>query len=226
MTEGANDIFEVMEIFESINGEGRKMGELAAFIRMKGCNLNCRFCDTKWANENEAEATYMTLEDILETIEVFQVKNVTLTGGEPMANRKIYKLIMALVDKGYQVEVETNGSIDISEYALLADIISFTMDYKLPGSGMEEKMLLSNFKLLGKKDVIKFVVSDKEDLERAYELCQEEFGESEAAIYLSPAFGVIEPEEIVVFMKEKHWNGVKLQMQIHKVIWEPDKRGV
>ncbi len=226
MTEGANDIFEVMEIFESINGEGRKMGELAAFIRMKGCNLNCRFCDTKWANENEAEATYMTLEDILETIEVFQVKNVTLTGGEPMANRKIYKLIMALVDKGYQVEVETNGSIDISEYALLADIISFTMDYKLPGSGMEEKMLLSNFKLLGKKDVIKFVVSDKEDLERAYELCQEEFGESEAAIYLSPAFGVIEPEEIVEFMKEKHWNGVKLQLQIHKVIWEPDKRGV
>ena len=133
---------------------------------------------------------------------------------------------MALVDKGYQVEVETNGSIDISEYALLADIISFTMDYKLPGSGMEEKMLLSNFKLLGKKDVIKFVVSDKEDLERAYELCQEEFGESEAAIYLSPAFGVIEPEEIVEFMKEKHWNGVKLQLQIHKVIWEPDKRGV
>ncbi len=226
MSERTLEIFEVVEIFESINGEGPRAGELSAFVRMKGCNLDCSYCDTAWAKEKDAEATYMTTEEILEEIAPFGVKNVTLTGGEPMDRKGILALIMALVEKGYQVEVETNGSIDLKEYALLADIVLFTIDYKLPGSGMEEKMLLPNFLCFGEKNVIKFVVSDRADLERAYELCENELKESRCQFYLSPVFGRIRPEEIVEFMKEKKWVRARLQLQLHKFIWEPDKRGV
>lgn len=226
MSEKALEIFEVVEIFESINGEGPRAGELSAFVRLKGCNLNCSFCDTAWAKEKDAEATYMTTQEIIEEIESFGVKNVTLTGGEPMEKKGILALIMALVEKGYQVEVETNGSIDLQEYSLLADIVLFTIDYKLPGSGMEDKMLLENFLCFGEKNVIKFVVSDRADLERAYELCENELKESRCQFYLSPVFGKIEPEEIVEFMKEKKWVSAHLQLQLHKIIWDPDKRGV
>ncbi|MBR1741111.1 MAG: putative 7-carboxy-7-deazaguanine synthase QueE [Lachnospiraceae bacterium] len=226
MPENSIEIFEIVEIFESINGEGLKAGELSAFVRMKGCNLDCSFCDTAWAKEKDAEATYMTTSEILEEIASFGVKNVTLTGGEPMEKKGIFSLIMALVDHGYQVEVETNGSIDLREYALLSDIVSFTIDYKLPGSGMEEKMLLENFLCFGEKNVIKFVVTDRTDLERAYALCEDELRETRCRIYLSPAFGKIEPEEIVEFMKEKKWTEARLQLQLHKIIWEPDARGV
>lgn len=226
MSEHSLEIFEIVEIFESINGEGPKAGELAVFVRMKGCNLDCSFCDTAWAKEKDAEATYMTTEEILEEIASFGVKNVTLTGGEPMEKKGILTLIMALVDKGYQVEVETNGSIDLREYALLADIVLFTIDYKLPGSGMEDHMVLENFLYFGEKNVIKFVVSDHTDLERAYELCENELRESRCQIYLSPVFGKIEPVEIVEFMKEKKWGKARLQLQLHKIIWDPEKRGV
>lgn len=226
MTGETVEIFEVVEIFESINGEGPKAGELSVFVRLKGCNLNCSYCDTAWANGKDAEATYMTTEEILETLEGFGIKNVTLTGGEPMEKKGVFSLIMVLVDHGYQVEVETNGSVDITEYALLADIVRFTIDYKLPGSGMEDKMLVSNFLSFGEKNVIKFVVSDRVDLERAYEVCTGELRESRCQIYLSPAFGKIKPEEIVDFMKEKRWDKARLQLQLHKIIWEPEKRGV
>ena len=143
-----------------------------------------------------------------------------------MEKKGIDVLVMALVDHGYQVEVETNGSIDVTEYALLSDIVTFTMDYKLPRSGMEHKMLLKNFLSLGENDVIKFVVSDRVDLERAYELCQGDLKECRCRFYISPVFDAIKPAEIVDFMKEKHWNGARLQLQLHKIVWSPKKRGV
>lgn len=226
MLEQNREIFEVMEIFESINGEGPRAGELSIFVRFKGCNLDCSFCDTKWANEKDAEAIYMTLEEVLEEIGTFGIKNVTLTGGEPMEKKGIFSLIMSLVDRGYQVEVETNGSIDLTEYTLLSDIVVFTMDYKLPGSGMEDKMFLKNFLSFGEKSVIKFVVTNHTDLERAYEVCEKELKASRCQIHLSPAFGEIEPVEIVDFMKEKKWSRAKLQMQLHKMVWNPEQRGV
>ena len=106
-------VLEVVEKFVSINGEGTKAGQLAVFIRFKGCNLNCKYCDTKWANEADATAQQMTKEDILEYVLSTGVKNVTLTGGEPLLRDGIEDVIECLADNNLNVEIETNGSIPL-----------------------------------------------------------------------------------------------------------------
>lgn len=218
--------YEIAEIFQSINGEGMKAGELAAFIRLKGCNLHCSYCDTMWANTADAPYTEMDEDEIISNVKQYHIKNVTVTGGEPLFRKGIGKLLKRLVKEGFLVEVETNGSVSLREFSPISPNISFTMDYKLPDSGMEENMCIGNFALLTKKDTVKFVVSGKKDLERAYEITEQYSLEEKCHVLLSPAFGEIEPEEIIDFMKARHWIGARLQIQMHKVIWDPKKRGV
>ena len=218
--------YEIVEIFQSINGEGMKAGELAAFIRFKGCNLGCGYCDTMWANQVDASCREMDEEEIIEEIEKYHVKNVTVTGGEPLFRKGIGKLLKRLIKEGFAVEIETNGSVSLREFAPISPNISFTMDYKLPGSGMEENMCVSNFSLLTAKDTVKFVVSGREDLERAYQVTEQYSLGERCHVLLSPVFGEIEPEEIVEFMKQRHWTEVRMQIQMHKVIWDANKRGV
>lgn len=218
--------FEVAEIFQSINGEGRKAGELAVFVRMKGCNLKCAYCDTTWANEPDCAYRELSIEDILKQIEEHRVKNVTLTGGEPLCQPGVEQLIKAIVQNGYELEIETNGSVNLENYQQTEGAVSFTMDYKLDGSGMEQQMCMDNFALLQTKDTVKFVVSDAEDLKRAYEVWKTFLKKKKIPFLLSPVFGAIEPEEIVNFMKERHWVEACLQIQLHKVIWDPAARGV
>lgn len=218
--------YKVVEIFQSINGEGMKAGELAVFVRMQGCNLSCKYCDTAWANDANADFQKMTENEIVAQVQKNQVKNVTLTGGEPLLQPGIEELLLALTKAGFAVEIETNGSISIKEYKSLSSGISFTMDYKLAGSGMEDKMNTENFAFLTAKDTVKFVVSDRKDLERAYNISREYLSEGQCHILLSPVFGKIELEEIVEFMKEHHWTEARMQIQMHKVIWDPQKRGV
>lgn len=218
--------YKVVEIFQSINGEGMKAGELSVFVRMQGCNLSCEYCDTSWANTADAIYQSMTAKDIISRVKEERVKNVTLTGGEPLLQPNISELLLGLAKAGFVVEIETNGSVSLKEFVNLSSQISFTMDYKLAGSKMEQKMDVSNFSLLRKKDTVKFVVSDREDLERAYEVTRKYLAEGQCNILLSPVFGKIEPEEMVEFMKEKHWTKARLQLQMHKIIWDPQKRGV
>ncbi len=218
--------YKVAEIFESINGEGMKAGELSLFIRFAGCNLCCSYCDTKWANGQDASYTEMGLDEIIEKVQGCQVKNITVTGGEPLLQNGVGTLLQALSDKGFYVEIETNGSIPLQEFAKELPDVVFTMDYKLPSSGMEQQMDTGNFAVLQKKDTVKFVVSDRADLKRAFAVSQEYSLGCKCNILLSPVFGAIEPEEIVTFMKENHWTDARLQVQLHKVIWDPQKRGV
>jgi len=218
--------YEVVEIFQSINGEGQRAGERAAFVRMKGCNLACSYCDTSWANERGTFCRNMAAADILEELAEFQVRNVTVTGGEPLLQKDIGILLEILAGEGYRVEIETNGSVPVGDFRNISPEIVFTVDYKLPGSGMEERMLLENFCELTQEDTVKFVVSDREDLERAYDICGKEMADCQGAVFLSPVFGKISPEEIVAFMAEKRWNRARLQIQLHKVIWNPEARGV
>lgn len=218
--------YKVVEIFQSINGEGMKAGELAVFVRMQGCNLNCVYCDTSWANAQDARYQSMTSSEIVKRVQSEQVKNVTLTGGEPLLQPGIEQLLVALVQAGFCVEIETNGSVDLKKYIGLSPQISFTMDYKLPQSGMENKMRIENFSLLSKQDTVKFVASDRKDLERAFAVSEKYLLPGQCNILLSPVFGRIEPEKMVEYMKEKHWTGARLQIQMHKVIWDPQKRGV
>ncbi len=219
--------YKVVEKFVSINGEGTRAGELAVFIRMKGCNLDCEYCDTKWANEENASCEIMTEEDIRNYIRDTGVKNVTLTGGEPLFRKDMDVLIDYLLqDKDRVVEIETNGSVNIKEYAEMKNRASFTMDYKLGASGMEEKMCLENFAYLDKRDTVKFVVGSQEDLQRAAEIIEKYALIGKVSVYFSPVFGDIKPEEIVDFMVQNRLNDVRMQLQMHKFIWDPEKRGV
>ena len=220
-------VYQVVEKFVSINGEGRRAGELAVFIRMKGCNLRCTYCDTLWANEADCESTEMTVDEIVSYIEESKVKNVTLTGGEPLLREGMAELITAILsDPQRRVEIETNGSVDLSPYCELERRPSFTMDYKMPDSGMEHAMRLSNMEKLSSEDTVKFVVSSRSDMERALEIIEKYDLRERTAVYFSPVFGRIEPVEMVDFLMEKKLNDVKIQIQLHKVIWDPQKRGV
>ena len=227
--------YKVAEIFTSVNGEGMCVGELAVFVRFCGCNLRCNYCDTMWANEPDCTYESMTDDEILQKILQEGIKNVTLTGGEPLLQPQIDVLIQKLIqykDGLLRIEIETNGSVDISRFIMKDDKgvyyirPVFTMDYKLRGSGMESGMSIGNFNYLCKNDTVKFVVSDEEDLERAYEISKRYHLNGKCNLILSPVFGRIEPERIVDFMKQKKWNDARMQLQIHKIIWDPDQKGV
>ncbi len=217
----------VVEKFVSINGESRRAGQLAVFIRFRGCNLDCTYCDTKWANINSCPAEEMTPYEIYEYIKSTGVTNVTLTGGEPLIQKDIDILLKILSeDKELYVEIETNGSIDVSFVKKIKNTPSLTMDYKSISSGMSNKMLMDNYKYIDERDTVKFVCGSHEDLERAYEIINEYHLAKRCAVYISPVFGEIELGDIVDFMKERKLNGVNMQLQMHKYIWSPDEKGV
>ena len=218
---------DVVEKFVSINGEGTKAGQLAVFIRFKGCNLACEYCDTQWANQTDAPAQQMTAGEIVDYVISTGVKNVTLTGGEPLLRDGIEDVIAQLADHMLNVEIETNGSISLKKICdLQKENVTFTMDYKLSCSGMEAAMNLDNFNILSSNDTVKFVAGCREDLIKAKQIIEKYNLYGKCNLYISPVFGMIEPEEIVNFMKENVMNDVNMQIQLHKIIWSPDKKGV
>ncbi len=218
--------FKVAEKFVSINGEGPRAGELAVFLRFCGCNLNCSYCDTRWANTVDVKCELISAEELVAYVKSTGIKNVTLTGGEPLLQADVAYLIELLGASGAEVEIETNGSAPLKDIVSLSPRPAVTADYKLPSSGMEKNMLTENFSYLTLSDAVKFVVGDKRDLVRAEEIINECGLTDRCRVYFSPVFGKIKPEEIVEFMKERKLNGVRLQLQLHKIIWEPDMRGV
>lgn len=219
--------YKVVEIFESINGEGKKAGQLALFIRFQKCNLNCSYCDTKWANSDDSPYTLMNLEELYKKVVESGIKNVTITGGEPLLQENIEIFLKKLAENPeINVEIETNGSINLKRFGEIKNAPSFTMDYKLPKSNMEKFMDLENFKYLKEKDTVKFVVSDIDDLERAREIIEKYSLVKKCAVYISPVFGEIELPSIVDFIKKYKMNGVNMQLQIHKIIWDPETKGV
>ena len=219
--------YKVVEIFSSINGEGTKAGQLAVFVRLKGCNLNCSYCDTSWANEADASYTPMTAQEIYDRIKETRINNVTITGGEPLYRENMAELLAYLSkDSSLYIEIETNGSVELGTYMAIGDNISFTMDYKLPSSDMESRMCLANFELLRDCDTVKFVSGSREDLEKALEIITKYKLQGRVNTYISPVFGKIEPKDIVQFMLDNNLNDINLQLQMHKVIWDPDARGV
>lgn len=218
--------FAVAEKFVSINGESVRAGEPAVFIRFRGCSLACSYCDTKWANEPSCPAELMSAEEIAGYVNGTGIKNVTLTGGEPLLQKDIRSLIELLASGGHRVEIETNGSVSVAELSGMTCRPVFTLDYKLPSSGMESAMLTDNYRYLCSEDAVKFVSGSRADLERAAEIIEKYDLTAKCRVYISPVFGAIDPAGIVDFMLERKLNGVRLQLQLHKFIWDPDKRGV
>lgn len=218
--------YNVVEKFVSINGEGQRSGELAVFIRLAKCNLRCNYCDTMWANEENVTVTPMTKEDIYNYILDTKVKNVTLTGGEPLLDREVKDLIEYIVkDNSLFLEIETNGSIDLNLFRLDVKNLSFTMDYKGPSSEVEGFMLMKNFETISELDTIKFVVGDYNDLLKTKEIIEKYDLIDRCSVYFSSVYKKIELDEIVEFMEKFNLNGVRLQLQMHKFIWG-NKQGV
>lgn len=216
----------VVEKFISLNGEGARSGEPSVFVRFKGCNLNCSYCDTKWANEPGCGYEEMSPEEIRDYISASGIRNVTLTGGEPLIAKDIDKLIALLLsDPFLRVEIETNGSADIAPFCKDRRPV-FTMDYKLPSSGCEDAMRTGNFSLLAGEDTVKFVVSGTRDLERALEIIRKYDLPGRCGVYLSPVFGKADLQEMASFIINNKLNDVRMQVQLHKVIWDPSQRGV
>lgn len=216
----------VAEKFISINGEGTRAGELSVFVRFQGCNLRCSYCDTSWAYEADYPYEDMTADQIVKYVLSTGIYNVTLTGGEPLLAQGIAELIEKLLAQPQlRVEIETNGAVDLRPFCTPVRPV-FTMDYKLPSSGWERAMKVENFAILKPQDTVKFVCGSQEDLQRAWDIIREYRLTDRCHVYLSPVFGSIEPVHMVTFMETHKMNDVRLQIQMHKVIWDPEKRGV
>lgn len=215
----------VNEIFNSIDGEGLRAGELATFIRLAGCNLRCGYCDTSYALTAN-DGVEMTVEQIVEKVCSIGYKNITLTGGEPLIHEDVDILIDRLIEEGFYVNIETNGTVDIAKYC--KNNVLITADFKTLTSGCSDKMLMSNLTNLRPNDVLKFVMG-KEDKQQVKQIL--ETYKPQCYIYLSPVFGEIEPAELVEFSKELFKSGyntskLRVQLQLHKYIWPPEQRGV
>lgn len=234
----SNSKFKIVELFESIDGEGKRAGQLASFVRLAGCNLRCSYCDTLYAlfDENEeCRFSEMTADNIVLRLRP-EVKNVTLTGGEPLVHPSIPELIRTLVENGFQVNIETNGAVDIQplldeQYA--AEQLFLTIDYKLPSSAMEAKMIARNFQLLRPFDVLKLVIGSPEDASRCIEVVKDltafyaQNSKQMPLIYLGAVHGAFPEKEIVRLMQTEPVLAVaRLQLQMHKIVWNAQQRGV
>ena len=217
----------VVEIFSSIDGEGIRAGLPVTFVRLYGCNLNCSYCDTPYSHLiEEDKALEMSIDEIVNTVEHNGIPSVTITGGEPMIHKDIVELFDELIKRGYYVNVETNGTCQVpAKYDYTnSDRIIFTMDYKCPSSGMCEEMSIANLNTLRHNDVLKFVVGSVHDMDEARKVLG--MIDSCPTVYFSPVFGQIAPDNIVKYLLEHHLYDCRVQIQMHKVIWNPNERGV
>ncbi|NWF51676.1 MAG: radical SAM protein [Nitrospirae bacterium] len=205
----------VCEIFKSIQGESSYAGMPCLFIRLTGCNLRCTYCDTKYAYFDGEE---LSEDNILNKVHRAGIKLVEITGGEPLLQREVYQLIKTLLDDGYKVLLETNGSISIRDVDRRAVII---LDIKTPGSGMNKEMDFSNFDYIKKIDEIKFVITDRRDYEWSKEIIQNHNLKDRCHILISPAYGIMDPEELAKWILEDSLD-VRLNLQLHKYIFKSE----
>lgn len=211
-------MLKISEIFKSIQGESTYAGLPCTFVRLAGCNLRCTYCDTNYAYYNGRE---LSDADIVAKIEEYGVKCVEFTGGEPLLQEETPQLLKTLLDKGYEVLIETNGSICIG---CLDKRLNIIMDYKSPKSGMHERMRPKNFEFLKKTDQIKFVLMDESDYLWAKGVISENrLSEKFDNLLFSPVYGELSPKDLVMWVLNDNLP-VRVQLQIHKYIWAPDER--
>ena len=219
----------ITEVFHSLQGETSLAGIPFAFIRLTGCNLRCSYCDSAYAFKGGKR---MTIEEVLQTIEPYQVKYVLLTGGEPLLQRQTHALLDALNKKGYCVSIETHGEVPIASVAKKARII---MDINTPGSGMHRGGFERNLPHLKPTDEIKFVLCSKEDYFWARDFLSKNRLPVQEILFspVVPAQGAPSPEALPgidpTWLAEKILEDrlpVRLQLQLHKILWGANRKGV
>ena len=214
--------FNIFEIYKTIQGESSYAGLLCVMVRFAGCNLNCGYCDTKQAQTN-MNAAVLSFDDIINKISSYDCKLVELTGGEPLIQKNISLLIDKLVSLGFTVLIETNGTQPIKKYS---DKAIYIIDVKCPSSGELNTFLLSNLRYMKPKDELKFVISDKNDYLWAKNFIDEHKLTNEFNLIFSPVLKLLSPENIADWMITDGLNSIRLQIQLHKIIWGHERQGV
>lgn len=209
----------INELFLSIQGESTYQGRLCFFIRTTGCNLRCSYCDTEYAF---TEGKEMDPDDLYTVVRNSGVNLVEITGGEPLIQKDIPPFITKLLDNNYEVLVETSGSIDIDKADNRAVRI---MDIKCPTSSEERKNDWRNLDKLTPKDEVKFVISDRKDYEWALGILEKTGIDKNNTVLFSPVSKVLEPQKLAEWIIADKIN-VRLQLQLHKIIWGENARGV
>jgi 7-carboxy-7-deazaguanine synthase len=209
----------VNEIFYSIQGESTQAGRPCVFVRLTYCNLRCTYCDTAYAF---TEGRSMSIDGIMDQVRSFGCNLVEITGGEPLFQQGALLLMKMLCDEGFETMLETGGSLDIRQ---VDPRVRRIVDVKCPSSGMSGSNLWSNLDHLTPHDEVKFVIGDREDFTYAIDVIRTHGLERRCTILLSPVFGVLSPLEISEWVLLHHVQA-RVQLQMHKYIWEPDARGV
>ena len=209
----------ICEIYTSIQGESSYAGTPCTFIRLTGCNLRCTYCDTRYAYD---EGNELSEDAILKQVKDAGVQLVEITGGEPLLQQGVYHLITRLLEDGYLVMIETNGSQDIKDIHRKAIVI---LDIKTPGSGAHREMNFANMDVLKPNDEVKFVITCQEDYMWAKGIIGQYRLHEKCLILLSPAYGMLEPGHLVQWILADRLP-VRLNLQIHRYIFPDKTRGV
>ena len=214
-------MLKVNEVFYSIQGESSYAGRPCVFVRLTGCNLRCSYCDTRYAYE---EGYDLEMGEIIDIVTSHRCGLVEITGGEPLMQEDTPFLIRRLLDLGFEVLLETNGSMDIS---VIDNRCVKILDIKCPSSGEAKKNYLENLKQLQPKDEIKFAIGDRDDYDYAKKILSfmdRANGNIKPPLF-SPVHGKMNPELMAQWILADHLD-VRMQIQLHKVIWGPETRGV
>ena len=205
----------ITEIFFSLQGESRTSGYTTVFIRLTGCPLRCEYCDTAYAFKG---GEWFSFEDIVTEVKKYNTKYITVTGGEPLAQKRCIDLLKILCDEGYDVSLETCGALDISQ---VDERVSRVMDLKTPASKEESKNLYSNIELLTTHDQLKFVICDRNDYEWAVKKIKEYDLLSRCEVLFSTSHQQLKPQQLADWIIEDHL-AVRFQMQLHKYLWNDE----
>ena len=209
-----NTTLNITEIFYSLQGEAKEVGIPTVFVRLTGCPLRCNYCDTAYAFKGNNP---LSIQHILDEVAQYNAQYVCVTGGEPMAQSNCLKLLDSLIDSGYNVSMETSGSIDITP---VNSKVSIVMDIKTPSSTEEHQNRYENLPILKSKDQLKFVIASRSDFDWCNEILDNHEVESE--ILFSPVYESLKPIELAEWILEKKLN-VRLQVQLHKLLWGDQK---
>ena len=213
------EMLKVNEIFLSLQGEGTRTGLPCSFVRLAGCNLRCKWCDTAYAWTDGQE---MSVQNVLHRLEELACPRVEVTGGEPMIQPLTVELLRRLVEGGYETLLETNGSLDL---APVDGRVVKIVDFKCPSSGQAESFLRSNIDLLTPRDEVKFVLAGSEDFDFAVDVIRRHDLCARCAVILSPVLGRLAPANLAAWILAEKLD-VRLGLQLHKIIWPDKDRGV
>lgn len=215
----SEQILKVNEIFFSIQGESTFIGRPCIFVRLSFCHLRCRWCDSTYAYH---EGTTMALDEVLANVAKYPCKTVEITGGEPLLQEAVDPLMGRLCDEGYEVLLETSGSLDISR---VDPRVRRIVDVKCPGSGMAERNRWRNLGMLTATDEVKFVLADRADYEWSKDVMAKHRLVEICPVLMSPVFGELRNTKLAEWILADGLP-VRYQLQLHKYIWDPAKRGV